>query len=80
MANKWATWCLPCVEEIGSFHSLHEGTRRGVSVVLAAEEDVETVRRFAEKRGFSVPMYVADEMPAPLREETIPCTYVIKPD
>jgi hypothetical protein len=48
--------------------------------VLAAEEDIETVRRFAEKRGFSVPMYVADEIPAPLEGKTIPRTQIVRPD
>lgn len=80
VVNKWATWCPPCVEEIGSLQSLHEGSREETSVVLVSQEDAETVRRFAERRGFSVPMYVADEMPVPLEGETIPRTYVVKPD
>ncbi|WP_263787977.1 TlpA family protein disulfide reductase [Salinibacter grassmerensis] len=80
VVNKWATWCPPCVEEIGSLQSLHGRSREETSVVLVSEEDVETVRRFAEKRGVSVPMYVTDEMPAALEGKTIPRTHVVKAD
>lgn len=80
VVNKWATWCPPCVEEIGSLQSLHGRSREETSIVLVSEEDVETVRRFVEKRGVSVPMYVTDEMPAALEGKTIPRTYVVKAD
>lgn len=80
VVNKWATWCPPCVEEIGSLRSLHERSREGVRVVLVSEEGLETVRQFAERRDASVPMYVADEIPAPLKGESIPRTYVAGPE
>ena len=80
VVNTWATWCPPCVEEIGSLQSLHEGSRKGVRVVLMSEEDQETVRRFARKRDVSVPMYVADGISAPLEGERLPHTYVAGPE
>lgn len=80
VVNKWATWCPPCVAEIETLQSLHASTREEVRVALVSEEDPETVRQFADERDYSVPMYVADQLPAPLKGETVPRTYVVRPD
>lgn len=78
--NRWATWCPPCVAEIETLQSLHEDSPKEVRVALVSEEDPETVREFVENRDYSVPMYVAGEIPGPLKGETVPRTYVVRPD
>ena len=52
--NLWATWCPPCVAEIGSIGRLAEAVRRAghgdVRFLLVSAEEAATVRDFARRR------------------------------
>jgi thiol:disulfide interchange protein len=50
--NFWATWCVPCIQEIPSFNKLHqEFAGKGVAVVGVSMDDegAELVRPFLKK-------------------------------
>ena len=50
--NFWATWCVPCIQEIPSFNKLHqEYAGKGVAVVGVSMDDegAERVRPFLKK-------------------------------
>ena len=52
VVNFWATWCVPCIQEIPSFNQLHrQFGRRGVAVlgVSMDEDGPEKVKSFLSK-------------------------------
>ncbi len=52
VVNFWATWCVPCIQEIPSFNQLHrEFAAKGVTVVGVSmdEEGAARVKPFLEK-------------------------------
>lgn len=82
--NVWATWCPPCVGEMPSIETLHSqfADRDDVAFVLASVDDsAETAKGFAVKKGMKAPIYHArGPMPADLRTEGIPATFIVAKD
>jgi len=60
----WATWCAPCVQEIGFFDKLYrEHKDQGFLVLAVATDGPETqsnVRATVRRKKWSVPVYVDD--------------------
>src|SRR5690349_23039900 len=60
--NFWATWCVPCIQEIpeiAAFRKAHPGV-----VVLGVAEDARDaakVKQFAAKIGHDYPLVLADD-------------------
>ena len=62
VVNFWATWCVPCREEMPAFSRLHERWKaRGVQFVGLARDDPAKVARFAAEVPVSYPLWVGDE-------------------
>ena len=56
LLNIWATWCLPCVEEMPSMEKLHQALRGDGLTILAVsidESGAETVAPFMKKHNLS---------------------------
>ena len=53
--NFWATWCIPCREEMPTMEKLHkEFKNRGLEVVAVnIKEDKKDVRKFVEELGLT---------------------------
>ncbi len=79
VVNFWATWCVPCIQEIPSFNELHqEFAAKGVAVVgVAMDEDgADLVKTFLKKHpmNYTVALgsadltsqYKLDELPVTL--------------
>ena len=52
VVNLWATWCAPCVREIGMFRALSEGWRRDIRFVpihIGAVNDGASYRRLVDQ-------------------------------
>ncbi len=80
LLNHWATWCGPCVAEMPSLAALHESIDRDdVAIVLVSTEDAHTIRSFLERKGLSLPAYVAEGMPAVFETRGIPATFILDP-
>lgn len=49
--NFWATWCLPCIEEMPAMEKLHHELEKEGLVILAVnfQEDPERVKEFLTK-------------------------------
>ncbi|HEY1496283.1 MAG TPA: redoxin family protein, partial [Candidatus Solibacter sp.] len=60
VVNFWATWCVPCIQEIPGFNKLHKD---GVSVVGIAmdEEGVARVEPFLKKHPMDYPVGLGSE-------------------
>jgi thiol:disulfide interchange protein len=81
VVNFWATWCVPCIQEIPSFNKLHrEFAAKGVSVVGVSmdEEGAERVRPFLKKHPMEYTVALGNEALAKefKTEDGIPITVV----
>lgn len=52
--NFWATWCLPCVAEMGSFETVRQEKRDSVYFVLISDEPLEKIKSFTTKKGYEL--------------------------
>jgi len=59
LLHFWATWCRPCVKEIGSLQQLYQDFRdQGFSVVpVSLDARKKDVNRFVRKKALNLPMY-----------------------
>lgn len=59
VVNFWATWCIPCQEEIPEFIETQEKFRdQGLVFIGIALDQVEKVKTFSEEFGINYPVLV----------------------
>jgi thiol-disulfide isomerase/thioredoxin len=60
--NFWATWCVPCIQEIPEIAAFREqhGDVAVIGVAIDAE-DVAKTKQFAAKVGHGYPLVIADD-------------------
>jgi thiol-disulfide isomerase/thioredoxin len=59
--NFWATWCVPCLEEVPLLVGFHRKYRpKGVEVVGICADQVVKMLEFSKSYGISYPLLVAD--------------------
>jgi len=59
--NYWATWCVPCVQEIPEIAAFQRDHRDVVVIGIAIDaEDVPKTTRFAAKVGLDYPLVISD--------------------
>lgn len=80
--NFWATWCVPCREEIPSLIELHQQYGVDGVIIVGASVDrggVDLVKRFVERFKVNYPVVIADEKM--MRDfgnvEAVPTTFLI---
>ena len=61
VANFWATWCAPCLEEIPLLIATRKSrASQGLEIVGIAVDQVEKVSKFATKMQIDYPIFLAD--------------------
>ncbi|MBC6989419.1 MULTISPECIES: TlpA family protein disulfide reductase [Hymenobacter] len=83
LLNLWASWCPPCVAEMPSLQRLHDKVKPDniALVVLSVDQNPEKARRFAARRGFTMPVYtLASELPQVFDTQVLPTTFIIAPN
>ena len=80
--NFWATWCVPCREEIPSLVELHQQYGDDGVIIVGASVDqggLDLVKRFVERFKMNYPVVIADEkmMRAFGNVEAVPTTFLI---
>ncbi|MDP2808856.1 MAG: TlpA disulfide reductase family protein [Rhodocyclaceae bacterium] len=62
VVNYWATWCVPCREEMPEFSKLHaHHASRGVQFVGIAADDADKVQAFARETPVAYPLLVGGQ-------------------
>jgi thiol-disulfide isomerase/thioredoxin len=60
--NYWATWCVPCIQEIPEIAQFQGAHPDVVVLGIAVDaEDVPKTQAFAKKVGHSYPLVISDE-------------------
>jgi thiol-disulfide isomerase/thioredoxin len=60
--NFWATWCVPCVQEIPEISAFQRDHRDVVVIGVAVDaEDAAKVRAFAKKVGHDYPLVLSTD-------------------
>jgi cytochrome c biogenesis protein CcmG/thiol:disulfide interchange protein DsbE len=82
--NFWATWCIPCREEMPALERLHQVYQtQGLAVVsVDLKESAEQVQAFFQKHGLSFPALL-DQSGSVFRDYLVagmPTTYLIGRD
>ncbi|MCH8016336.1 MAG: TlpA family protein disulfide reductase [Acidobacteria bacterium] len=78
--NLWATWCLPCLEEMPFMATLYqEFSDQGLAMVAVSSEDPEVVRGFLEKHPYPFKILLDPEDTLSLQLNTIalPTTFIV---
>src|ERR1035438_6500729 len=63
VVNFWATWCVPCIQEIPSFNKLHKDfAAQGVAVLgISMDDEAARVQPFLKKHPMDYPVGVGSE-------------------
>lgn len=80
LIDFWASWCVPCADELPRLQSLFRKRRdEGLAVVtINLEEPEATARMFAEALGLDMPIVVSDgKEAATLHVESLPALIVV---
>lgn len=77
--NVWASWCLPCVAEMGSIQRLRDSLRHSeVEFLLVSPEAPEPVERFLRRYAYDLPVFLeVGEMPEAFGLRALPTTFVV---
>jgi len=80
--NFWATWCAPCIAEMPDIQNLYDKTRSDVEfVMISVDSDPQKTWGFADKKGFTFPIYRRSSLiPEVYERQVIPTTFVISPE
>lgn len=80
LLDFWASWCIPCVEEIPDLIEVHNAysSQRFTVVGIAIEEFSRTeVEEFVKKHKVPYPILYAEERPAGYKVWAIPTAFLI---
>ena len=71
--NFWGTWCPPCREEWPTIQKLYDAKKGKIDFVLIAMQDQEeTVRKFMKDNQYTVPVYIAQ---SPISSNVLPKSF-----
>ena len=76
--NYWASWCSPCLAEMGQFRSLYADYGDKVNFLFITNEKRTDVAKFVKKKNLDLPVYLPiKRYPEQLSTNTLPVTFLI---
>lgn len=77
--NLWASWCTPCIREMGSIERLRARLAdTDVEFLIVAAEGERPVRRHLRKYPYDLPIYLEEEpIPAVFGMRGLPTSWVV---
>lgn len=78
--NFWATWCAPCLAEMPGLQALYDFQKSDSNIVFLflSDEDQKTVRDFASKNSYTLPLYLCETERAPeFNSGAYPSTFIV---
>ena len=79
LINFWATWCIPCIAEMPEVEALHASLAEQEDLVVVTfnvDHEVGKVQPFVAKRGYKVPVIMAQGFLAD-GERSLPQNWVV---
>ncbi len=79
--NLWASWCTPCIREMGSIERLRKRLADAdVTFLVVAAEGERPVRRFLRRYPYDLPIYLEEEpIPSAFGLRGLPTSWVVDP-
>ncbi|MEP6746506.1 MAG: TlpA disulfide reductase family protein [Bacteroidota bacterium] len=82
--NFWATWCPPCMAEMGAVNALYNKLKndsRFVFIIADADNNFPLALSFMKKNNYNLPVYgIASPVPQNIFTGTLPTTLIIDVD
>jgi thiol-disulfide isomerase/thioredoxin len=81
--NFWGTWCGPCVVEMPGIQEVYDRYKEDAGVVLLTlsnDENLDVLRRFMEKEGYTFPVLLDDGYVDEVAVHAFPTTWFVTPD
>lgn len=79
--NYWASWCAPCMAEMGAFKSLYGDYSDKVNFLFVSNEDRREIARFVSRKKWNLPIFFpVKNYPEQLSANSLPTTFVIDAD
>jgi thiol-disulfide isomerase/thioredoxin len=77
----WATWCPPCRQSIPHLAKMHQEYKdKGVVMISLSNENLETVKPFAEKNGMTWPLGIGSNSGTDYGVQGIPKAFIVGKD
>ena len=79
--NYWASWCSPCLAEMGQFRSLYADYGEKVNFLFITNEKRTDVAKFVKRKKLDLPVYLPiKRYPDQLSTSSLPTTFIVAPD
>lgn len=79
--NFWATWCPPCIAEMGSLQVLYDKFKEDSDVqiiMLEVEGKEDKVKQFMKRKGYDLPVFYPNSaVPQEFFKGTLPTTVIL---
>ncbi|WP_272864597.1 TlpA family protein disulfide reductase [Aureisphaera galaxeae] len=78
LINLWATWCPPCVAEMPALQNLYDAYGDRVDFYFVSAENPNKLRKFMDKKGYDLPVYLYEyKAPDLLESSSLPTTFIL---